>query len=108
MEWSSKNRRSTLDVLKDLMKNRFREDKPFKTSGDVFEQVSEMGLLDQEAFMALLLNNKHQILDMIQVSVGTINQSLVHSREVFAPAIVARATAIILQVIQILHLRIQR
>ncbi len=52
--------------------------------------------LKQEHFCICLLNNRHHIIGFETVSIGTINQSLVHPREVFAPAIEARAKSIIL------------
>jgi DNA repair protein RadC len=50
----------------------------------------------QEHFVALYLNARHQLLTQLVLSVGTINSSLVHPREVFAPALEHRASALIL------------
>jgi len=51
--------------------------------------------LKQERFYALLLYNKHTIIKEIMVTQGTLNQSLVHPREVFADAVKDRAAAIV-------------
>ena len=40
-----------------------------------------------ERFVALLLNGKHRVQGFAEVSRGTLTASLVHPREVFAPAI---------------------
>ena len=45
--------------------------------------------------MALFLDSRHQPISYSIVSVGTANQSLMHPREVFQPAILAGAAALI-------------
>ena len=49
----------------------------------------------QERFIALLLNGKHRVMGFAEVSRGTLTASLVHPREVFAPALREQAAAII-------------
>lgn len=44
----------------------------------------------------LLLNARHEVMRRILCSRGTLNASLVHPREVFRPAIIASAAAVIL------------
>jgi len=51
---------------------------------------------DKEACVALLLNNKHQVTAAHLVSLGTLDGAVVHAREVFRPAIVAAAKAVLL------------
>jgi len=48
-----------------------------------------------ERFVALLLNGKHRVMGFAEVSRGTLTASLVHPREVFAPAIRELAAALI-------------
>lgn len=69
----------------------------FSRSIDIFESFQLFfSLKKQEEFHALLLDNKHRLIDdSILITKGTLNQSLVHPREVFAPAIEKRAAAII-------------
>jgi len=68
-----------------------------KTSGDVYQAFREhFASLDREQFVVVLLDNKNVILGFNVVSVGTINSSLVHPREVFKPAILANAAAVLL------------
>jgi len=50
----------------------------------------------KEYFMALLLDGKNRILKEVRVSEGSLNQSIVHPREVFNPAVRESAAAIIL------------
>lgn len=51
---------------------------------------------DRENLIVLLLDTKGQVIGMNVVSVGTINATLVHPREVFKPAILTNADRIIL------------
>jgi DNA repair protein RadC len=50
----------------------------------------------KESFLTLLLDGKNRIIRRIQVSEGSLNQSIVHPREVFSPAVKESAAAIIL------------
>ena len=58
--------------------------------------MEEMRHLDREHFCALLLNTKHQVLARETISVGTLNSSVVHPRELFKAAIKKSAAAVIL------------
>lgn len=49
----------------------------------------------QEVFFVLLLDTRHRLIDSVEVSRGSLNQSLVHPREVFAPALRESAAAIL-------------
>jgi len=49
----------------------------------------------QEHFIALLLNSKNRVIKEVLVSKGSLNASVVHPREVFAPAIKERACSIL-------------
>jgi DNA repair protein RadC len=50
----------------------------------------------QEEFHIVTLNTKNNVIDTHQISVGTLDASLVHPREVFRPAIKDSASSIIL------------
>ena len=50
----------------------------------------------QEEFHVVLLDQKHHLMRTVQITVGLSNQSLVHPREIFRPAIQESASAIIL------------
>lgn len=58
--------------------------------------MEDMRYLDREYFKILLLNSKNSVLSVETVSVGSLNASLVHPREVFKVAIKKSANAIIL------------
>ena len=51
---------------------------------------------DREHFKTLLLNTKNQVINIETISIGNLNSSLVHPRELFKSAIKRSAAAIIL------------
>jgi DNA repair protein RadC len=58
--------------------------------------MDEMKHLDREHFKAALLNTKNQILKIVTVSIGSLNASIVHPREILKPAIATSAASIVL------------
>lgn len=69
----------------------------FKSAGDVFDFYSPYFIdKEKEEFHAVILDNKHRVMDTVQISVGTKNQSFVHPRETFQKAVEKRAASIIL------------
>lgn len=58
--------------------------------------MEEMCYLDRENFRVIFLNTKNQVLGIETISVGSLNSSLSHPREVFKRAIQKSAAAIIL------------
>ncbi len=69
---------------------------PFQNPRQVFEHFKRLKHAQQEEFHVLILDNKHRIIHEQMISKGTLNQSITHPREIFAPAISLRAAAIIL------------
>ncbi|MBN2565514.1 MAG: DNA repair protein RadC [Candidatus Eisenbacteria bacterium] len=58
--------------------------------------MREMSGLDREHFRAILLNTKNRILGVRTISIGSLNASIVHAREVFKAAVAESAQAIVL------------
>jgi DNA repair protein RadC len=58
--------------------------------------MREMADLDREHFRAILLNTKNRILGVRTISIGSLNASVVHAREVFKAAVTESAQAIVL------------
>lgn len=70
---------------------------PLRSAEEVFERCRyRVGDLSVECFLVLLLDAKHRPVREVRVSTGILNGSLVHPREVFAPAVAERAAAVIL------------
>ena len=51
---------------------------------------------DVECFVVLLLNTRRRVKGHVLVSTGTLDTILVHPREVFRPAIIGAASAVLL------------
>jgi DNA repair protein RadC len=51
--------------------------------------------LDREHFWALALNTKNQLLRMVEISVGSLNASIVHPRELYKEAVRVSAASIV-------------
>lgn len=51
---------------------------------------------DQERFVAACLDTKHRVQCVVVVTIGTLDASLVHPREVFKPAILEGSSAVVL------------
>lgn len=68
-----------------------------KNPWDVYKYfIDEMGYLEKEIFKIVLLNTKSEIIEDIDISIGTLTSSLVHPREVFREAIRKSSHSIIL------------
>ena len=67
-----------------------------RTAKDVFKYLHDMQNLPKEHLRGLYLNSHNRIIHDEVISIGTINSSLIHPREVFKPAIEFGAVAIIL------------
>ncbi len=64
---------------------------------DVYKLVKEeLEIIDRELFLVISLNTKNKVLGLNMVSMGTVNTSLVHPREVFKSAILLNASCIVL------------
>ena len=57
---------------------------------------SQSALSDQERFVVACLDTKNRVQCVVEVTVGTLDASLVHPREVFKPAFIEGSSSIIL------------
>ena len=68
-----------------------------RAPGDVYKLMHErMKGFDREHFYAILLNTKNVVLAVELISIGSLNASIVHPREILKPAIASSAGSIIL------------
>lgn len=68
----------------------------FTSPVQIFNTFSFLTNETKEYFFTLHLDGKNRIVCIDQVSVGSLNQSIVHPREVFKTALLSSAAAIIL------------
>jgi len=64
-----------------------------KTPADIFTLVRHYADRKQERFISLSLNGAHEVLAVRIVTIGLVNKTIVHPREVFADLIQDRAAA---------------
>ena len=67
-----------------------------RTSKDVFEYLTDIRDLPKENLRGLYLNSHYKLIYDEVISIGTIDASIIHPREVFRPAIECGAVAVIL------------
>lgn len=66
-----------------------------ETEDDVLALLADIRYKKQEHFVVITLDGANRLIEKRTISVGTLNASLVHPREVFADAITDRAAAIV-------------
>jgi len=88
------------EISKKEMLQIFLKDEPLVRAGTPQEAwlalLSKILDADVEKFFCLSLNTKNKIKKIDLVSVGTVNEAIVHPREIFRPAIKNNASAIII------------
>jgi len=81
----------------ELARRYFSEDVIYITSvQDIVQEVKEYRNRKQEYLICLTLDGANRLIQKHVITIGILNQSLVHPREVFAPAIEDRANSIVL------------
>lgn len=69
---------------------------PIRGPEDVQPHVRDLMRARKEHFVVLLLNARHEMEARETVSIGSLNASIVHPREVFLPAILHSAATVVL------------
>ncbi len=73
-----------------------QNNKRITSAEDVYSELKPFSTKSQEHFLSITLDGASHIINTRTVFIGTLNQSLVHPREVFADAIADRAAGIII------------
>jgi DNA repair protein RadC len=69
----------------------------FSNSRDLFQRYrAQFFAASREYFLSLHLNSKNQLIREVLISIGSLSTSVVHPREVFAPAVRDSTAAVIL------------
>lgn len=85
---------ASLELGKRLLKN--KKHKLILKPQDVFNEMRDIRGSKKEHFVIFYLDTRHQEIKREIISIGTLNASLVHPREVFEPAIKNTASHIVL------------
>jgi len=57
--------------------------------------MTKYGDSPQEIFIVITLNSNHNVINTHEVTKGLVNRTLIHPREVFRPALIDNATAVV-------------
>ena len=70
--------------------------KRITSAQDVYSLLHKYSTKDQEHFITITLDGQSKVIEKRVIHIGTLNQSLVHPREVFRPAIQDNAAGIVI------------
>ena len=84
-----------LVALFELAEREFKDFEIIDTAQKAIALVPELKTAKQEHLIVLSLDGAHRLIKKRLISIGTLNASLVHPREVFADAITDRSASII-------------
>lgn len=88
---------AAIELAKRIKKEKIEESPYISCPQDVVDLVMEdMKTYDREHFKAILLNTKNKVLGIETISIGNLNSSLAHPREIYKNAIKRSAASIIL------------
>ena len=91
-----KSKISTILACGELVKRYYINQIKILCPKDAINCANEILTKRREHFMALYLNTKKALIAKEYISIGTLDATLVHPREVFAPAIEKRASSLII------------
>ena len=85
------------DRARALISQRFRAGAPVLTAPSRTREFLrlKLGALDHEVFAALFLDNRHRLIEYVELFRGTIDGASVHPREVVKEALARNAAALI-------------
>jgi len=87
---------AAIELGKRLYKEKVEEEIFINSSQDVLKEVSHIRENKKENFVVLYLDARNKLIYKETISIGILNASLVHPREVFEPAVKNLAAQIIL------------
>lgn len=83
-------------MLYDLISERHAPPYRIGGPGDAYTVLKRYANARTERFLVVLLNGAHDVISTRIITVGLLNKTIVHCREVFRPAIVENAAALLL------------
>ena len=83
-------------MIQEMLIREYDGSKTINSPKDVFERCHDFKGLAKEVFKVFLLDSNNAVIASEIVSIGTLNLSIVHPREIFKLAIIKSANSIIL------------
>jgi len=82
--------------FQDMLIKEYSKDKKISSSKDIIKELKSFYSMNKEVLIVVSLDTNNQIISREVVSIGTLNSSLIHPREVFKLAILNSANSIII------------
>lgn len=73
-----------------------KDKKRIANPNEIFNHFRFISRKDKEHFAIILLDGAHNVIRSEVISIGLVNKTIVHPREIFRPAIAANSSAIII------------
>lgn len=90
----NKDRLHKIIALKEIAKRFFiPQTNIINKPSDIFDRIKHFGNKKQEYFITISLNTSHQIISIRVVTIGIVNRTIIHPREIFSDILIDRATA---------------
>lgn len=86
---------AVFELARRIVGARGDEEVIIRTPKDIRDAVYDLKFFDKEHFVCLFLNTKNRVIGRETISVGSLNSTIVHPREVFKAAIRKGAASII-------------
>ena len=85
---------SVVSAMLEFGRRKWASGQRIRHPGDIYSLIRHHADRRQERFLCLSLNGAHEVLAVRTVTIGLVNRTIVHPREVFADPIIDRASAI--------------
>ena len=69
--------------------------KKIQSEKDVYRLLKEIESFSKEHFIGLYLDSSNKVIAIDTITIGTLNASLIHPRELFRPAILHNSAAVV-------------
>jgi len=83
-------------MIKNILIKEYKEPKKVTGASGIYKELQDIKDSEKEVFVVFILNTQNQIMFREIVTIGLIDQSLIHPRETFKEAIRNNAKSIIL------------
>ena len=90
----SKNLFNGYEVKVQLIREEYNPGQSIRTPDDLNDVMDELRKKDREYFLCVYLDSQSRISGIETVSIGTLNSSVVHQREVFKGALLSNACSL--------------
>ena len=95
LEGMGMSKACTVAAMLEFGRRKWAAGQRIRNPQDIYDLVRHFADRRQEKFVCLSLNGAHEVLASRLVTIGLVNRTIVHPREVFADSLLDRASAIV-------------